>query len=412
MTSPRIVKAAAVALALHLLVPVSAALIASATSAAAETPAKKGDRKILYYRNPMGLPDTSPTPKKDSMGMDYIAVYEDEASDESGTVKVSADRIQTLGVRTEAVTARPMTRTIRAVGRVAFDERKISVVSPRFEGWITKLHVNTTGAAIERGDALFTVYSPDLALAEQEYVIARNAGEAIAAAALSRLRNWEIPAGEIARLKRTGVARDTVEMRAPADGIVVEKTALEGMRFAPGDTLYRVVDFSSVWILADVFEQDLASVHIGGPADASVAAYPGRTFAGTVAFVYPTTDQATRTTKVRVELANPELLLKGDMYATVEIAAPGGAGRVLALPASAVLDNGKRQTVLIDRGEGRFEPRQVKLGARANDYVEIVEGVAAGEKAVVGANFLIDAESNLRAALQAFTAPATEATQP
>lgn len=412
MTLPRIAKAAAAALALHLLVPAPVAFVVAPASAAEQTPTKKGERKILYYRNPMGLPDTSPMPKKDSMGMDYIAVYEDEASDESGTVRISASKIQTLGVRTEAVTARPMTRTIRAVGRVAFDERKIGVVSPRFEGWITKLHVDTTGATIERGEALFTVYSPDLALAEQEYLIARNAGEEIAAAALSRLRNWEIPADEIAQLKRTGIARDTVKMRARAGGIVVEKTALEGMRFAPGDTLYRVVDLTSVWILADVFEQDLASVHVGDPADASVAAYPGRTFAGTVAFVYPTTDQATRTTKVRIELANPELLLKGDMYATVDIAAPGSAGRVLALPASAVLDNGRQQTVLIDRGEGRFEPRQVKLGARANDYVEIVDGVAAGEKAVVGANFLIDAESNLRAALQAFTAPAEEAKKP
>ncbi len=412
MTLPRIAKTAAAALALHLLLSAPAALVATPASAAEETPAKKGERKILYYRNPMGLPDTSPTPKKDSMGMDYIAVYEDEASDESGTVKISPRKIQTLGVRTEAVTERALTRTIRAVGRVAFDERKISVVSPRFEGWITKLHVDTTGAAIERGEALFTVYSPDLALAEQEYLIARNANEAIAAAALSRLRNWEIPTDELARLKRTGVARDTVEMRARAGGIVVEKTAIEGMRFAPGDTLYRVVDLSSIWILADVFEQDLASVHVGDPADASVVAYPGRKFTGTVAFVYPTTDEATRTTKVRIELANPELLLKGDMYATVEIAAPGAAGRVLALPASAVLDNGRQQTVLIDRGEGRFEPRRVKLGARANDYVEIVEGVAAGEKAVVGANFLIDAESNLRAALQAFTAPAEEAKKP
>lgn len=385
-----------------------------------------GQGKILYYRNPMGLPDTSPTPKKDSMGMDYIPVYADEAADTSGTVKISADKIQTLGVRTEKAALRSLARSIRAVGRIALNERHISVVSPRFEGWITKLYVDTTGASVKRGQPLFEVYSPDLALAEQEYLIARLSlgamsqgdeatrinAQAISGAALARLRNWGISDNEIARLKRTGVAEHAVALGAPASGIVLEKTALEGMRFAPGDTLYRIADLSTVWVIADVFEQDLALVHLGDPVSVAVTAYPNKIFTGKIAFIYPTTDEVTRTTKVRIELSNPQLLLKENMYATAEIVAPVDTVKVLALPTSAVLDNGTRQVVLVDRGGGRFEPRTVKLGTRANDYVQVVHGVASGDTVVVGANFLIDAESNLRAALQSFTAPVQEAKQP
>lgn len=394
--------------------------------AAVEASASSGRNKILYYRNPMGLPDTSPIPKKDSMGMDYIPVYADEVADQSGTVKISADKIQTLGVRTEVVSQRAMRRSIRAVGRITFNERNVGVVSPRFEGWITKLYVNTTGAAVRRGDPLFEIYSPDLALAEQEYLIAQQSSDAMAqgdmtmranakeisTAALARLRNWGISADQITRLQRTESVDHALVLRAPMNGVVLEKTALQGMRFAPGDTLYRIADLSSVWVIADVFEQDLALVHPGDPANVTFTAYPDKIFTGKIAFIYPTMDQATRTTKVRIELSNPDLLLKENMYATVEIAAPVDAAKVLALPVSAVLDNGTRQVVLVDRGGGRFEPRPVKLGTRANDYVEVIDGVTQGENVVVEANFLIDAESNLRAALQSFTAPAQEAKQP
>ncbi len=395
-------------------------------AAAAEATTSDGHNKILYYRNPMGLPDVSPVPKKDSMGMDYIAVYADEGIGQSGTVKVSAGKIQTLGVRTEVVARRVMRRSIRAVGQIALDERNIGVVSPRFEGWITKLYVNTTGAVVKRGDPLFEMYSPDLDLAEQEYLIAQQSADAmaqgdsaihaaaknIATAALARLRNWGISADQIKRLQRSGPADHGLMLRAPMDGVVLEKTALEGMRFAPGDTLYRIADLSSVWVIAEVFEQDLALVHLNDPTTVSITAYPDQIFTGKIAFIYPTMDQATRTTKVRVEISNPQFLLKENMYATVEIVAPVNAAKVLALPTSAVLDNGTRQVVLIDRGGGRFEPRQVKLGIRANDYAEVIDGVTLGDNVVVGANFLIDAESNLRAALQSFVAPTPKANKP
>jgi Cu(I)/Ag(I) efflux system membrane fusion protein len=239
----------------------------------------------------------------------------------------------------------------------------------------------------------------------QADAMARDNAKAIAAAALSRLKNWDISTDQLARLQRTGVATRTLTLSAPIGGIVMEKTALQGLHFGAGDMLYRIVDLSSVWLLADVFEQDLAQIRPGQRAIITVQAYPGRVFDGRVAFVYPTVNAQTRTAKVRIEVPNPDLLLKTDMYATVEIAAPVESATVLAVPDSAVLDTGTRQTVLVDRGEGRFEPRAVKLGARADGYVAVLDGLREGEKVVTGANFLIDAESNLRAALQAFTAP-------
>src|SRR5207253_5089831 len=188
------------------------------------------------------------------------------------------------------------------------------------------------------------------------------------------------------------------------DGIVMEKTAQQGLQFGAGDLVYGITDLSTVWLMADVFEQDLAQIRPGQSAKITVQAYPSRVFEGRVAFVYPTVNAQTRTAKVRIEVPNPDLLLKADMYATVEIAAPAESATVLTVPDSAVLDTGTKQTVLVDRGEGRFEPRAVKLGARAGGYVAVLEGIRDGEKVVTGANFLIDAESNLRAALQAFTA--------
>ena len=402
-------------------VPVYEELGAAPTSTPTSPGASPGgERKILYYRNPMGLPDTSPVPKKDSMGMDYVPVYAGEGSGAvPGTVKISPERIQMLGVRTEAASLRSIAHTVRAVGTVAADERRIGVVNPKFEGWIEKLRVNTTGQAVRRGEALLEVYSPDLVLAQREYLVAREAAadmaqadamtrdnaRAIAAAALTRLKNWDISADQLARLQRTGAATRTLTLSAPISGIIMDKPALQGLHFGAGDLLYRIVDLSTVWLLADVFEQDLAQIRPGQNSKITVQAYPGRVFGGQVAFVYPTVNAQTRTAKVRIEVPNPDLLLKTDMYATVEIAAPTESATVLVVPDSAVLDTGTRQTVLVDRGEGHFEPRAVKLGSRGGGYVAVLEGLREGEKIVTGANFLIDAESNLRAALQAFTAP-------
>jgi Cu(I)/Ag(I) efflux system membrane fusion protein len=388
--------------------------------ASAATPQPKGGKgRILYYRNPMGQPDTSPMPKKDSMGMDYIPVYEDEGGD-TGVVKISRERIQMLGVRSEPAEMRGLTRAIRAVGTVQADERRLYVINTKFDGWIEKLHVNATGQPVRRGQPLMDIYAPELVVAQQEYALAwrslqdmAGAGEEVRASAkqladasLQRLRNWDISDDQVRRLQRDNVISRTLTLRSPADGIVMEKMAIEGMRFAAGDPLYRIADLSTVWVIADVFEQDLGVVREGQSAQIAVNTYAGASFPGKVDFIYPTVMQETRTGKVRVVIANPDGRLKPGMYANVAIDAPADTDPMLAVPESAVLSSGTKQTVLIDRGNGRFEPRAVKLGAHADGYYTVLGGLDAGEKVVVSANFLIDAESNLRAALGAFSPPA------
>lgn len=379
--------------------------------------AKQSERRILYYRNPMGLPDTSPVPKKDQMGMDYIPVYAGEEPAASGSeVKISTDKVQKLGVKTEAAALRALTRTVRAVGTVAEDERRLHTVAPRFEGWIERLYVNTTGQSVARGQPLMEIYSPELVTAQQEYVIAWKGMEAVRGAsaetqdgmqrlvkgALQRLRNWDISEQELQRLQKEGVARQTLVLRSPVSGVVIEKPALQGMRFMPGEMLYRIADLSALWVIADVFEQDLGLVHPGQAAKITVNAYPGKAFNGKVAFVYPTVAAETRSAKVRIELPNKDNLLKPAMYASVELDTAPSQKKVVTLPDSAVLDSGTRQVVLVQRGAGLFEPRAVKLGARADGYVEVLDGIKEGEEVVVSANFLIDAESNLKAALSTF----------
>lgn len=390
------------------------------------TAASKGKRKILYYRNPMGLPDTSPVPKKDWMGMDYIPVYEGEEPGSDTAVTISPAKVQRLGVRTERAAMRELTRTVRSVGTVQADERREWVVSTKFEGWIEKLYVNATGQKVRRGEPLMEVYAPELVAAEREYLLAwrslksmssaselvRASAAQLAEAALERLKNWDVSKDQLKRLQREGTVARTLTLRAPADGVVMEKMAVSGMRFAAGDPLYRLVDLSTIWLIADVFEQDLGAIREGQKVKATVTAYPGAEFVGTVAFIYPSVSPETRTTKVRIEVANTDGRLKTDMSANIELAAGASEGTVLTVPDSAVLNSGIRQAVLVDLGEGRFEPRAVTLGGAADGYYEVRSGLAAGEPVVVGANFLIDAEANLKAALQAFTAPPGEEAKP
>lgn len=387
----------------------AAPTVPAATEPAAAEPAPiapaPGARRVLYYRNAMGLPDTSPVPKKDTMGMDYVPVYADE--DTSGTVTISADKIQTLGVRTEAAAVRTMTRSVRAVGAVAVDERNEYQVAPRFEAWIERLVADTTGAPVRRGDVLMEVYSPELVLAQEEYLSARGDAD-LAQAALARLKNLGIAEEEIARLKKTGKAMRILPYRAEADGVVLEKLAVRGMRFMPGDTLYRIADLSQVWMLAEVFEQDLAAIRVGEQADVTINSMPDRRFKGTIDFVYPTLATESRTAKVRIELANPDGVLRPNLYGSVQLATTTGLP-ALAVPDSAVLDSGARKVVLVESGDGRFAPREVQTGPRIDGYIRIDAGLDAGEKVVSRANFLIDSESNLRSALAGFAPAAANA---
>ena len=382
----------------------------AATGAAAP---EQGGRKILYYRNPMGLPDTSPTPKKDSMGMDYIPVYEGEDEDAGGGVKVSEAKIQRLGVRSVPVERRALDAVVRATGRVEVDERRLATITPKFEGYVEKLFVNATGQHVARGAPLFEAYSPELLATQREYAIAvqglaqvKGADEVtvagmkrLADSALERLRNWDVTDEQIARLAAGGAPQRALTFRSPASGIVLERRATQGMRFMPGEMLYQIADLSTVWVIAEVAEQDIGRVRTGLTARARLDAYPGQEFAGRITYIYPTLKADTRTAEVRVELPNPQGRLKPAMYAQVEIAVAGSPQ--LVMPNSAVIDNGTRRVVLVDKGEGRFEPRDVKLGARGDEFTAVIEGVEEGERVVTSATFLLDSEANLKAALGA-----------
>ena len=397
-----------------------AALVTPAQSAAAPAGETKA-RKLLFYRNPMGLPDTSPTPKKDPMGMDYVPVYEGEQDDQSSgpaaanQIKISTDKVQKLGVRTEVAKLRSLDRVVRAAGRIEPDERRVYAITPKFEGYVERLHVNATGQPVGKGQPLFEVYSPELVSAQREYAIAAQGvdslqeagGEAqrgmrqLADSSLMRLKNWDISEEQIKALAKSGETKRTLTFRSPVAGIVTEKKALQGMRFMPGEALYQVADLTAVWVVADVFEQDIGLIKSGSKATVRINAYPDKAFTGAITYVYPTMNAETRTVPVRIEVANASQLLKPGMFAQVELPV-AAKGPVVTIPTSAVIDSGTRRIVLIQAGEGRFEPREVKLGARSDTYVEVIDGVKDGEPVVVAANFLIDAESNLKAAVGGF----------
>ncbi len=394
-------------------------------SASAANPA----RKVLYYRNPMGLPDTSPVPKKDAMGMDYVPVY---AGDEVATLPaISPEKIQKLGVKSEAAALRELGNTLRVNGRIEIDERRSYTIAPKFEGWVERLYVNTTGQTVSKGQALFDAYSPDLISAQREHALVvqglaalkdaddevRQSMQRLAESSAARLKNWDIADMPAA----SGDARPHITFHAPVSGIVLEKKAVQGMRFMPGEMLYQIADLSSVWVVAEIPEQDIAHVQPGSRARISVDAWPAHTFDGRVDFIYPTLNSATRTVQVRMQIGNPKGLLKPAMFVNAQIEA-GKGGKVLAVPTSAVIDSGTRQVVLVRLAEGRFEPRTVTLGSRSEDYIEVLAGIAQGEQVVTSANFLIDAESNLKAALGGLShahgdttqgqTPATEQTKP
>ncbi len=362
----------------------------SQTTTTASEPTQK-DRKILYYRNPMGLADTSPTPKTDPMGMNYLPVYEGEPTDEPNSanqVIISTEKIQKLGVRTEVASLRTLDRIVRVSGSIAPDERRIYTISPRFEGYIEHLYVNTTGQFVDKGQPLFEVYSPELVSAQHEYAIAalgvqsldKASGEAqtnmrrLAAASLMRLKNWGISETQIRSMSISGRIKHTLTFQSPVRGIVTEKKALEGMRFMPGESLYQISDLSTVWVVGDVFEQDIGLVTLGAKTRVTINAYPDKKFEGTIAYVSPTVREETRTIPVRIELANLGTLLKPGMFAQVALSI-GGKGSVVTVPISAVIDSGTRQIVLVQIKEGHYEPREVKLGTRGDRYLEVIEGV-------------------------------------
>jgi Cu(I)/Ag(I) efflux system membrane fusion protein len=356
------------------------------------------------------------------MGMDYLPVYEGEAASQR-QISISPEKVQRLGVKTEKAAFRSLARTLRALGSIQADERRIHLVTAKFEGWIQALRVQATGEAVQRGQPLLEAYSPELVEAQQDYLIARAGQQALSAAsaqarataaqlsrnALQRLRFWDIAPAQLQNLQTLGKALDTLPLLSPVSGVVLEKQAVEGMRFMPGEPLFRIADLSAVWLLVEVFEQDLEGIKLGQTVSVHINAYPSRTFAGRVSFIYPTVAPETRTAKLRIAMPNPAGLLKPGLYGSALLEVGAGEAERLAVPESAILDSGTRQVLLAQLGEGRFEPREVALGRRADGYVEVLAGVAAGESVVIRANFLIDAESNLKGALQGLSPPSPQA---
>lgn len=372
--------------------------IAEESAAPAET-----GRKVKFYRHPMGLPDTSPVPKKDSMGMDYIAVYEDEgeAADDPSIVKVSVEKVQRAGVRTEPVQRRVLAEAIRVPGTVQLDERRQHSITMRVEGFIEEVYAGATGQKVKAGEPLFKIFSPAIVQAQVEYRIADSQGQQEGGA--RKLRNYGVPESFISNLPKKGKLPLSLDWPSPVDGVLMTKNVVPGQRVMPGDELYRLADVSTVWVMADVPEQDVGRIRVGDPVSIVVRALPKEVFHGKVAFILPELKTETRTAQVRIELPNPDHKLIHQMYADVTIEAALGIP-VLSVPASAVIDSGLRQVAIVDLGEGKYEPRAVKLGRRGGEHVEITEGLNEGDMVVTKANFLIDAESNLKAALTALTA--------
>ncbi len=388
-----------------------------ATAASSETAPEKS--KVKFYRNPMGLPDTSPMPKKDSMGMDYIPVYEGEESDD-GSVKISPGKIQRTGVETVTAGKRLIARTLKVPGVVQLDERRISVLAPRFDGFIASVGPATTGTHAKKGDVLVTVFGQAVLDQGARLVIEQKAGGRGDDAETSsntktpiggpigarrRLLNLGVPDDYIEEVIRNQRVPDTLTFRVPNDSVVLERNVVEGQAFKVGDILFRLADHSQIWIMADVAEGDIDALSPGQAVTATTRARPGRVFSGKVAAIYPHLMKETRSARVRIELPNLDLALLPDMYADVEIGTSTNEN-VVAVPVGAVIDSGSRQVVFIELGEGRYEPRDIKLGRKGDGFTEILSGVSEGDKVVVNGNFLIDAESNLQSALKSFSAPA------
>jgi membrane fusion protein, copper/silver efflux system len=335
-----------------------------------------------------------------------------------GDVTIDPRRQQLIGVRTAPVTREPMQHTLRTIGVVRYDETSLADVNLRLEGWIRDLYVDYTGQPIQKGQSLFTLYSPDLLATQHEYLLAlktrdqmqgsvipeaRERADQLVASARQRLALWSLPDEELRALEEKREAPEVVVFRSPASGFVIEKQALQGMHVMPGQTLYKVANLSVVWVEADVYEQEMALARVGQRAKVTLDAYPGESFDGRAIYIYPFVEENTRTIKVRFQFANPRGRLKPGMYANVEL--QGTAAMGVTVPANALLDSGTDKVVFVAEGDGYFTPRPVKVGRNLGDRIEILEGVKEGEQVATGATFFLDSESQLRAGLQNYEAP-------
>ncbi len=375
------------------------------------------ERQIKYYKSTMNPGEASPTPRKDSMGMDMVPVYEAEAAAASTAITIDPMTVQNMDVRTGLVIRGPLRRVVRTVGVVDFDETTLTDVTTKFKGWIEKLYVDSTGQQVHRGDPLFDIYSPELFSAQVEYLVAlhqptnvADAGaQALKTTALTKLKFLDIPGEQIAEIAKSGEPKKALRINAPRDGIVVEKMAVEGQMVDAGMKLYRLADLGTVWVQSQIYEQDLSLVRLGQEATVSLSYMQDRKFRGRVTYVYPTVDEKTRTAKVRMEFHNPGYFLKPGMFTTVELVAEVSPSAVL-VPDMAVLRSGEKNTVFVALEGGKFEPRTVVLGARAEgNLYQVLSGLEEGERIVISGQFMLDSESQLREAIQKMLEPKTVA---
>lgn len=332
----------------------------------------------------------------------------------SGTVQISPERQQLIGVKFGIVEMKPLEKVIRTVGRVDYDEKRIMTVSPKIGGWIEDLYVDFTGRFVRKGEPLLSIYSPELVSTQEEYLIALRAkkefgkspfpevvgsGNSLADSAKRRLKLWDISDDQIKILEETGHPQKVLTLHSPFSGFVLEKMVYKGMNVMPGMALFKLADLSVVWLIADIYEYELPFIRLGQQATVQLSYLPGETFTGKAIYIYPSLDPSTRTARVRYEFPNPHGKLKPEMYGNVEIKVQ--LGRRLTVPEGAIIDTGIRQMAIIDKGDGYFEPREVKVGAKVADYYEVISGLKAGERVVTSANFLIDSESKFKEAVGA-----------
>lgn len=391
--------------------------------------AQAGTDPVVFYRNPMNPAITSPTFMKDEMGMDYIPVHASELKGEPGPaveglapVKIDSERQQLIGLSTAPVASAQVGGEIRTTAKVAVDETRIRHIHVKVEGYVEKLFVDFVGMPVAKGKPLFTFYSPDFVSAQEDYLLAlktqkslqggslQSSGSDLLEAARRRMQLWDVPAADLTRLEQGGAVRKSLTLYSPITGVVTAKTAVEGIRISPADTPFEITDLGRVWGIADVYEPEIPRVKVGMPAELALSTYPGRTFHGRVAFIDPQVDPKSRTVKVRVELPNPKGELKPEMYGEMLLRSQSRKG--LTVPIDAVLDSGARKIVFVALGEGRFEPREVQTGANLGESVEVLTGLKAGETVVTRANFLVDSESRLRAALAQFAAKSAAQPKP
>jgi Cu(I)/Ag(I) efflux system membrane fusion protein/cobalt-zinc-cadmium efflux system membrane fusion protein len=361
-------------------------------------------------------PASNETPASSPSGGDSAEMAPHEAA--LVPVQLSPERMQSIGVRTGRVQRKAVNDEIRVTGNVAVDETRLAYVQVRYAGYVQKVFADATYQYLRKGQPLFTIYSPDIAATEREYLVAKQNQQRVAAstvpgvaegaaslleAATERLKQWGVPQREITRLESTGQVQQELTVESPVSGYITERNALPNLTVQPDTRLYTVADLSTIWVFAEVFQNDLGRIKVGDRATLSVDAYPSRTFEGRVNFIYPQVDMTTRTVRARLAFSNPGLKLTPGMF--VNVALKLGGGTQLVIPAAGVLQSGTRQVVFVNRGDGYLEPREVELGARAGDYFVVLKGLQEGEEIVTSANFLVDSESQLQAALGSFTPP-------